>query len=116
RAAPSPRPPRAKARPPAPATPPPPPPASTAREHREVGRRALRLTPLEASRFDPAHPLAGAVVVVEVPFDGVDPDAPEATAKARPALVVAGAPAARGERQRGDRQQREGETCPHGRI
>ena len=55
-------------------------------------RRAVRLTPLEASRFDPAHPLAGAVVVVEVPFDGVDPDEPGVTSKVRPALVVAGGP------------------------
>ena len=91
RAAPSPPPPRAKARPHAPATPPSPPLAPATREHRALGRRSLSLTPLEASRFDPAHPLAGAVVVVEVPFDGVDPDAPEATAKARPALVVAAA-------------------------
>ncbi|HET8991281.1 MAG TPA: hypothetical protein VFN59_09310 [Acidimicrobiales bacterium] len=59
-----------------------------------VVRRAVRLTPLEASRFDTAHPLAGAVVVLEVPFDASDPDAPDVTAKVRPALVVAGAPEA----------------------
>lgn len=90
RAAPPPRPTHAKTRPPVP-DPPSPSSSPTARERHDVTRRALRLTPLEASRFDPAHPLAGAVVVVEVPFDGVDPDAPEATAKARPALVVAAA-------------------------
>ncbi len=91
RASPPPRPARPKARPSA-SAPAAPAPSPTARAPREARRRALRLTPLEASRFDSNHALVGAVVVVEVPFDGVDPDAPEATAKNRPALVVAGAP------------------------
>jgi hypothetical protein len=47
------------------------------------------LTPLESSRYDVDHPLVGTVVLVDVPFDAVDPDQPEATSKERPALVVA---------------------------
>ena len=54
----------------------------------EARRRAL-LTPLEESRFDPDHPLAGSVVVVEVPFDTPDPDQPDVTSKERPVLVLA---------------------------
>jgi hypothetical protein len=47
------------------------------------------LTPLEESRFNADHPLAGSIVVVEVPFDALDPVQPDVTAKERPALVVA---------------------------
>ncbi len=71
----------APARPGTPATPQPP-------SAPELRRRAL-LTPLEESRFDPDHPLAGALVLVEVPFDAVDPAQPEVTSKERPAVVVA---------------------------
>jgi hypothetical protein len=52
-------------------------------------RRAILLTPAELERFDPEHSLVGTVVIVEVPFDAVDPDVPEQRAKNRPALVVA---------------------------
>jgi hypothetical protein len=52
-------------------------------------RRRAILTPLEIARFDPSHPLVGAVVVVEVPFDAKDPEQPEVTSKERPTLVVA---------------------------
>jgi hypothetical protein len=59
--------------------------APTAPESR---RRAL-LTPLEESRFDAEHPLAGSIVVMEVPFDALDPIQPDVTSKERPVLVVA---------------------------
>ncbi|MFZ0768754.1 MAG: hypothetical protein WAM64_05985, partial [Acidimicrobiales bacterium] len=52
-------------------------------------RRRLLLTPLESARYDADHPLVGAVLLVDVPFDAEDPQAPEATSKERPALVVA---------------------------
>jgi len=52
-------------------------------------RRRLLFTPLELSRFDVAHPLVGAVLLVEVPFDALDPDLPDVSSKERPALVVA---------------------------
>jgi len=52
-------------------------------------RRRIVLTPIELERFDPDHPLAGTVVLVDVPFDAVDPDVPEIKSKERPALVVA---------------------------
>ncbi len=52
-------------------------------------RRRIVLTPAELERFDPEHPLAGTVVIVEVPFDAVDPETPELKSKERPALVVA---------------------------
>ena len=55
----------------------------------EVTRRSLFLTPLEIEKFDPTHPLVGAVVSVDVPFDAVDPENPELKSKVRPALVVA---------------------------
>jgi len=55
----------------------------------EVTRRTVMLTPAEAASYDPAHPLAGWVVMTEVPFDAVDPMAPEMQAKVRPAVVVA---------------------------
>lgn len=55
----------------------------------EVERRRLILTPLEVTRFDDHHPLVGAVLVAEVPFDAKDPSTPEATSKERPVLVVA---------------------------
>jgi hypothetical protein len=54
----------------------------------ETRRRAI-LTPLEESRFDPEHPLAGSLVLVEVPFDAIDPAQPEVSSKERPAVVVA---------------------------
>jgi hypothetical protein len=54
----------------------------------ESRRRAL-LTPMEESRFDADHPLAGSVVVMEVPFDALDPVQPDVTSKERPVLVVA---------------------------
>ncbi|HSN03017.1 MAG TPA: hypothetical protein VLS91_05995 [Acidimicrobiales bacterium] len=54
-----------------------------------VERRTARLTPREAGLFDPAHPLVGSVVLANVPYDAIDPAAEEATAKERPALVVA---------------------------
>lgn len=53
-------------------------------------RRPLLFTPLEFSRFDIEHPLVGAVLVVGVPFDAIDPDLPDVASKTRPALVVAG--------------------------
>ncbi len=55
----------------------------------EVTRRSVMLTPAEAASYDPAHPLAGWVVMTEVPFDAVDPMTPELQAKIRPAVVVA---------------------------
>lgn len=54
----------------------------------EARRRAI-LTPLEESRFDPDHALVGSVILVDVPFDAVDPVQPEVTFKERPAVVVA---------------------------
>ncbi|HET9090625.1 MAG TPA: hypothetical protein VFN54_10100 [Acidimicrobiales bacterium] len=55
----------------------------------QVERRAVRLTPRELALFNAAHPLVGSVVLAVVPFDAVDPAAEEASAKERPALVVA---------------------------
>lgn len=55
-----------------------------------VERRPTPLTPLELSRFDAHHPLVGAVLVLDVSYDGHDPAQPEATSKDRPVLVVAG--------------------------
>jgi hypothetical protein len=52
-------------------------------------RRAAKLTPMESNNFDPGHVLAGWVVMTEVPFDAIDPTAPEMQAKIRPAVVVA---------------------------
>jgi hypothetical protein len=52
-------------------------------------RRRVILTPLEESRFDADHALVGSIVVVEVPYDSLDPIQPDVTAKERPALVVA---------------------------
>jgi hypothetical protein len=54
-----------------------------------VERRSPRLTPRESALYDASHPLAGSVVLCLVPYDAVDPSAEEATAKERPALVVA---------------------------
>ncbi|HUX05164.1 MAG TPA: hypothetical protein VMV53_09715 [Acidimicrobiales bacterium] len=54
-----------------------------------VVRRRLTLTPAESARFSAEHPLSGTVVLIEVPFDAVDPEAAELHAKQRPALVVA---------------------------
>ena len=55
----------------------------------EVTRRMVTLTPSEAAVFDVTHPLAGSVVITEVPFDNVDPVMPEQQSKIRPALVIA---------------------------
>jgi hypothetical protein len=55
----------------------------------EATRRTLPLTPAERERFDIDHPLAGTVLIVDVPFDALDPLAPEQRSKERPALVVA---------------------------
>jgi hypothetical protein len=55
----------------------------------EVSRRRVNLTPSEEERFSAGHPFAGTVVLVDVPFDAIDPVVPEQRAKARPALVVA---------------------------
>ena len=52
-------------------------------------RRRMILTPAELLRFSPEHPLAGWVVLAEVPFDAIDPAIPEQKSKERPALVVA---------------------------
>jgi hypothetical protein len=52
-------------------------------------RRRGVLTPVELERFSAEHLLVGTVVLIEVPFDSVDPVVPEQKAKARPALVVA---------------------------
>jgi len=52
-------------------------------------RRRYLLTPLESERFDPNHPHVGTVVLVDVPFDAVDPATPEVSSKNRPAVVVA---------------------------
>jgi hypothetical protein len=54
-----------------------------------VERRRAPLTPLELSRFDADHPLVGAVLELDVSFEGHDPAQPEATSKDRPVLVVA---------------------------
>jgi hypothetical protein len=53
-------------------------------------RRRLLLTPLESARFDADHPLVGSVLLVDVPYDALDPAQPDTTSKERPALVVAG--------------------------
>jgi len=55
----------------------------------DVTRREPLLTPAELALYDAHHPLAGAVVTTEVPFDAVDPMIPEQQSKIRPALVVA---------------------------
>ena len=52
-------------------------------------RRRYRLTPRELERFNADHPLVGSLVIVEVPFDAIDPETPEVRAKDRPALVIA---------------------------
>ena len=52
-------------------------------------RRPMLFTPAELERFDPEHALVGTVVIVDVPFDAIDPEVPEQRAKERPALVVA---------------------------
>jgi len=56
----------------------------------DLSRRDIMLTPAEQALFEPTHPLAGWVVMTDVPFDAVDPAAPEVHSKIRPALVVAG--------------------------
>lgn len=54
-----------------------------------IGRRRIVFTPVELERFNPDHQMVGTVVLVEVPFDAVDPEVPELKSKERPALVVA---------------------------
>ena len=54
-----------------------------------LGRRPLMLTPSESARFSTENPLVAAVVLIEVPFDSLDPDYAELRSKERPALVVA---------------------------
>jgi hypothetical protein len=56
------------------------------------GRRRMIFTPAELERFDPDHETVGIVVIVNVPFDAVDPATPEVKSKERPALVVAASP------------------------
>ncbi len=51
-------------------------------------RRRIVLTPSELAQFSPDHPLVGSVVLVEVPYSAVDPEAPEQKSKQRPAVVV----------------------------
>jgi len=55
----------------------------------EITRRQLFLTPLELEKFDPSHVLSGTVVTADVPYDAVDPEAPEQKSKLRPAVIVA---------------------------
>jgi hypothetical protein len=52
-------------------------------------RRRLFFTPLERARYDEHHPLAGVVLVADVPFDAMDPALPNVSSKDRPVLVVA---------------------------
>jgi hypothetical protein len=54
----------------------------------EVERRRIILTPGELASFNPDHPLVGSVVLVEIPFDSVDPAQPDQKSKQRPAVVV----------------------------
>lgn len=54
-----------------------------------VERRSVKLTPSEREEFSSDHPLAGTVVIAEIPFDSVDETTPEMKSKERPALVVA---------------------------
>ena len=54
-----------------------------------IERREPRLTPRERSLFSTTHPMVGTVVLADVPYDAIDPAAEEASAKERPALVVA---------------------------
>lgn len=56
----------------------------------ESARRRAPLTPLEASRFDPVHPLAGYVVSVDVAFEDAASEELAMTGKRRPAIVIAG--------------------------
>ncbi|HUY43586.1 MAG TPA: hypothetical protein VMU98_07480 [Acidimicrobiales bacterium] len=74
---------------PAPASPAHPPSASAVIVSTPAPQRHYRLTPRELERFDAEHPLVGSLVIVEVPFDAVDPERPEVHSKERPALVVA---------------------------
>jgi len=55
-----------------------------------VEPRRILLTPLELARFDADHPWVGSVLVLDVAFDGHDPEQPDSTSKDRPVLVVAG--------------------------
>ncbi len=52
--------------------------------------RRTPLTPSEARSVSDRHPLVGALVTVDVPFDAIDPSRPDEHEKHRPAVVVAG--------------------------
>ena len=68
--------------------------------HTSTGTRAARvvpqlmrkpvLTPVQAEEFDPDDPWVGGVVYAWVPFDRIDPEAPELDGKSRRSVVVAG--------------------------
>jgi hypothetical protein len=84
------RPPRSvKAKPPMPTRPASPPLVADESSASARARRRVMLTPAESDRFSLEHPLAGSVVIVDVPFDALDPGAPEQKSKERPAVVVA---------------------------
>jgi len=83
------RPPRPTKAKPAPKAPSAPSPATAVVPETVESRRPIIFTPAELERFDAEHALVGTVVILEVPFDAVDPDVPEQKAKERPALVVA---------------------------
>ncbi|MHB1087807.1 MAG: hypothetical protein ACYC19_03465 [Acidimicrobiales bacterium] len=51
-------------------------------------RRHIVLTPGELAHFSPDHPLVGTVVLVDIPYSAIDPEAPEQKSKQRPAVVV----------------------------
>jgi hypothetical protein len=58
----------------------------------EIVRRRIIFTPVEQRQFDTNSPLVGTVVLVDIPFDAIDPNEPERKSKIRPALVVASSP------------------------
>jgi hypothetical protein len=64
-------------------------PTSPATPSAPESRRRVLLTPLEESRFHADHPLVGSIVVIDVPFDVLDPVQPDVASKERPVLVVA---------------------------
>jgi len=55
-----------------------------------IPRRSVTLTPAESKKFSAEHPLAGWLVMADVPFDAVDPEHPDQHSKVRPAVVLAG--------------------------
>jgi len=84
------RPPTKPSRVKAPTTPTPPPARTISATNTVIARRAVNLTPVEATRFDPEHALAGYVVEVDVAFDESSRDELAMVAKQRPAVVLAG--------------------------